>query len=130
MKTIFNYINTLAENSQSPLNFLTSYHLAAIHYLFATLQFIRLCWGMILRYYWQIIKSVSIISSSVALKCLFPLGGLPNLHVKCLSHSFTSTPWHLHVFILGVYTGLSQPHHPMCGQVAERGEGGLFLPAV
>lgn len=32
MKTIFNYINTLAENSQSPLNFLTSYHLAAIHY--------------------------------------------------------------------------------------------------
>lgn len=32
MKTIFNCTSTLAENSQSPPIFLTSYHLTAIHY--------------------------------------------------------------------------------------------------
>lgn len=116
LTAIFNYRNTLAENSQSLLHFLTNYHLTAIHYLFASPYFICLLWGTILRYR-------QAFASSVALKCFFPLESFPNFMWSAQfiwrnkSPGASSNPSSLHHgtcmwFFWGVSTALSQTAIP------------------
>lgn len=119
IKTIFNCTRTLAENSQSPLNFLISYHLTAIHCLIchsSSFYFAGESFSDAARHI-NNPSPATIISSSVVLKCILLLGELPNLHAHFtwryhswdLSHPFMSA----HDTSMCVFcTGLSQTAIP------------------